>query len=175
MKHLKIMLMAIGFVSFATKSQAQEPIQTFTLTCVTNTGTVKATDTASATDTIYMKPIVNMGKADSNAIRMYSDIMYDWSVVPGITATTTGTVSYWGSNTGLNPRDIGISGDWVALISNTTQYNGASTTSISGTSTIYGKLILPNCQFKYVYIRYISSGAGQTSTIRGKMYSRPHG
>lgn len=170
------MLIAICFLSLST--YAQQPVKTYTLTCITNAGVVEAADTASGTDTIYAKAIVNASsKADSGAVMLYSDVMYDWSVVPSITATTAGTVTFWGSNTGGNIRNIGSTtntNDWVPLVSNTTQYNGSSSISISGTTRIYGHFILPNCQFKYIVGRYVSSGVGQTSTISGTMQSRVH-
>ncbi len=124
------------------------------LSAMTANGTLKSTpDTTVNVDTTYLYA----SRSDANQW----DVTYEWSIVPSITGTTTGTIIVQGSNTGT----YAVVGDWVTLISDVTQYNGSSSISVTGSTTI-GYFIFPRCQFKYVRIRYISAGT-QTSVLTG--------
>lgn len=156
MKHLKFILLALGLTCF-TASYAQT-VQSYELTYKTQAGATKTTvDTTTDADTTYLYP-------SFGANNEYGDITYAWAVVPSITGTTTGTVVVQGSQTGTFARSGGsaANGDWVNLTSSTAEYTFSG--SISGTTTIYGYCMLPNNQFKYTRLRYVTSGT-QTSKI----------
>jgi hypothetical protein len=99
----------------------------------------------------------------------YGDVVYEWAVVSGISGTTTGTVTIWGSQTGA----FSNSGDWYQLIADTSQYNpgSASSIAVSGSGTVRGRFILKGQLPKYVRLRYIA-GTTQTSAFTGLAYLR---
>ena len=159
----KTIFLALLLISCTAMSYGQNAVQSYSVTARTQLGAVKTTvDTTTDTDTTYLYPSFNSGEN-----KEFGDVQYCWVVVPSITGTTTGTVIVQGSETGTFVRyqGAGSVSDWVALTSSTAEYNGSSSISISGTAPIYGYFCLPNNQFKFTRIRYVTSGT-QTSYIK---------
>ena len=165
MKNLKIavFLSLTLLMAFSVPKISSAQVIGYTLGAYTPEEVHKANDTAVNADTTYLQ--ITTG---DSALHQYEDVVYEWSVVASITGTTAGTVIAQGSETGI----FSNSGDWVTLVSDVTQYDGSSSISV-GATNITGYFILPNVFFKYVRLRYITSGT-QTSSITGTAYIKPH-
>lgn len=186
MKNLKSILIATLMVvglSFSNETFAQTR-QIFALKAVTQAGVGKATpDTTTNTDTTYLiLPQTLTGtSAAIKPYNEYSDLVYSWSLVPGITGTTSGTVVLQGSPTGNFSRSSAPVSDWVNLTpstaystSDSTSYTGAHNGSGGfGATQLHRRFVMPNNQDKYQRIRFISTGT-QTSVITGSVSVLTH-
>jgi hypothetical protein len=158
----------------------QNPIQNYTCTIRTHTGTTTTVNPVTTTDadTVYLYPSAN----GDGSFKEFGDVTYSWTAVPSVTGTTTsGTVIIaQGSSTGTHAR-YG-SGDWVNLISDATQSaviapgqtSDALPVHISGSTTLYGYIKLPKIQLKYSRLVIITTGT-QTSRFTSTVQFRKHG
>ena len=174
MKNLKFMISAIALRAaiFACNTEAHATRTVIALKCMRPDSSIVAKDTCTNADTTYLF-LYDANTGGIKAFNEFEDLIYTWSVVPGITGTTTGTVTIEGSMTGNFSNSLQPTSDWVPMISDVTQYNGSSSISISGSALMWEYFILPKNQFKYIRIRYITSGT-QTSTISGTVSVLPH-
>lgn len=162
------MMAVFGLAIFGVTDATAQGV-TFTLKGMTAAGTIKTKDTTTNTDTTYL--VYSKDGSTVTPFTEYEDVVYEW-VNTSITGTCAGTVIAQGSNTGTfaGPTNAG---DWVTLTSSTAQYNGSS--SITVTTTLLSQyFVFPNNQFKYIRLRYISSGT-QTSVMTGTVRVMPHG
>lgn len=174
MKNLKkivfIATIIMAIFAFHKDSYAQSRVS-YTLKAMTAAGVGKSTpDTTVNTDTTYLY-LSDGTTSGVKAFNEYEDLVYSWAAVPSITGTTTSgtTIIAQGSMTGT----FATVGDWITLIADLTQYNGGSSFSISGSTTLYNYFVLPRNQFKYVRLRMITAGT-QTSVVTGKVSVLPH-
>jgi hypothetical protein len=162
-------IMAILGCAIFSVNDVQAQAATYTLKGMTAAGVVKAKDTTTNTDTTYL--VYSTDGSTVGSFNYYEDITYEW-VNTSITGTCAGTVIAQGSNTGTfaGPTNAG---DWVTLVSDVAQYNGSSSITVSvGMLSQY--FVFPNNKFKYIRLRYISSGT-QTSVLTGTVRVMPHG
>lgn len=178
MKQIKSIFLALVLICSTALAFGQvTEYKEFTMLCQRPNGTIVARDTVTDADTMYLifDTTVNLA-AHSGATtkagfpKLYSDRIYTWTAAPSITGTCAGTLIFQGSMTGTFSTSASPVSDWVTLISNTSQYNGASSFAVSN-SLYFGYFILPQCQYKYVRAMWISSGT-HTSALTGKCYVR---
>lgn len=138
---------------------AQGTTRTGTLAGRTAAGAVKARDTTTNTDTSYLY----YGSGDAN----------NWNVSllfvnTQISGTTGNTMLVQGSN----DATTAVNGHWYTLKNSTLQSISAQAAGIADTATTVGTYFqfnIPNCQYKYLRIRNITSGT-QTSVMTGSYW-----
>lgn len=180
MKNIKIIIAGLAMI-FAISSYSSDVFaqkrQTFALTALNAAGTVKATpDTTTNTDTTYL--VLSDGSTGIKPYNEYNDLVYYWSIVPGITGTTTGSIVLQGSMTGTFSASESPISDWVTLTP-VTSYSTADSVSYTSpaagftASRKYKQFTITTNQYKYHRIRFISGGT-QTSVITGRVSVLPH-
>lgn len=138
----------------------------FTMLNVNTAGTIKAKDTTTNADTSYLYITANASGLTIPAITYNNDIAIAWSNTQ-LSGTTGGTVIFQGSMSGTFSN---LTADWVTLVNDKNYALTKDTTTVSGTTN--GVFICPNCKWRSVRGRYISSGT-QTSTMVGTAWIRP--
>lgn len=136
---------------------------TVTMTAQTGGFVSKSYDTTTNADTTYLV---------AGALTGYYDVVLHW-INTQLSGTSGGTVIVQGSMVGGNT----FLSDWYTSKNSwTTIYTGAvgltDTTTVSGTTR--GEFKISANNWKYIRLRYISSGT-QTSTLRGTLYLRKIG
>jgi len=160
-------MLALSLICLTATSFGQ--IQKLTTRSQTGFGVIKAADTTINADTTYLILDTNYnngGGTTPGSISSYGDVIVNWTNTQ-LTGTSGGSVIFQGSMTGV----FAVVGDWVTLVCDK---NGAlvkDTVTVSGTTG--GTFIIPNCKFRYIRARYISSGT-QTSTLVGTAWLRRH-
>lgn len=176
MKHLKIIIIALLLICGTAVAYGQTQYKEYTMMSQRPTGAIVARDTVTNADTTYLVFDTVHAESHTGACtkggvpKLYADRIYTWTAVPSITGTCAGTLIFQGSMTGTFSTSASPISDWVTLISDVTQYNGASSFAVSN-SLYFGYIILPKCHFKYVRAMWISSGT-HTSALTGKCYVR---
>ena len=158
-----VFLLTVACMTKPETSSAQ--ITPITMKAMDAAGLVKTFDTTVNTDTSYM--VMYSGSA-LLPITTWSDVNCNYTNTT-LSGSTGGSIIWQGSQTGVFARTA--KGDWETLVNDKTGSLVTDTVTVSGTTE--ATFIIPNCKYKYIRGRYISSGT-QTSTIRGTCYIKPH-